>query len=522
MRPPSYFLTRPPVRPDAATEAAFEALYADRIAQGGGGLVRYALPAPIWQFLCWLADTKGLLLHGSGNGGIEHFEPRQSDDIQEFGNRRAVYAASDGIWPIYYAVLDRERHRMSLINSCFRLAEETGGLSEPFYFFSISRDALQRRPWRRGFVYLLPRPGFEPQPPLHTDDGDFHVAQWASLVPVMPLARIAVGPQNFPFLEQIRGHDDAVVWDRAAANPGGFPWLDVKRDMTLRWAEISIDAGPEATDAVGAALSAAGCGGFEVRETAQLPAIVGYLPVDDRLEDRLSSLKDALARLPEYGVTGAGTDLTLRYVEEADWANAWKAFYKPFRVGRRLVVTPPWEHPDLAPDDIPLVIDPGMAFGTGSHPTTQLCLTALEDYVFPHGRIADIGTGSGILAIAAAKLGTDVVAANDNDPLAVKIARENAAVNGVAVKVTEALPTSQYDVVVANILADVIIGMSAELNNFIEPGGILIASGIIDTREDDVRQALEGVGLTHVETRRQTEWVALVFRAGTPRVETRG
>ena len=281
----------------------------------------------------------------------------------------------------------------------------------------------------------------------------------------------------------------------------------------MRWAEIIIDAGPEATDAVGAALYAAGCGGFEVREGTQPPAVAGYLPVDDRLEDRLGSLKDALAALPGYGVTGAGTDLTLHYVEEADWANAWKAFYKPFRVGRRLVVTPPWEHPELDPDDIPLVIDPGMAFGTGSHPTTQLCLTALEDYVKPGASVADIGTGSGILAIAAAKLGASLVAANDNDPLAVKIARENAAANGVSVEVTDALPTDQHDVVVANILADVIIGMSAELNALIAPGGTLVASGIIDTREDDVQKALEDVGLAHLETRRQTEWVALVFQS---------
>ncbi len=283
----------------------------------------------------------------------------------------------------------------------------------------------------------------------------------------------------------------------------------------MRWAEIIIDAGPEATDAVGAALYAAGCGGFEVREAAQPPAVAGYLPVDDRLEDRLGSLKDALAALAGHGVTGAGTDLTLHYVEEADWANAWKEFYKPFRVGHRLVVTPPWEHPELAPEDIPLIIDPGMAFGTGSHPTTQLCLVALEDYIEPHARVADIGTGSGILAIAAAKLGASLVAANDNDLLAVKIARENAAANGVSVHVTDALPTGRYDVVVANILADVIIGMAQELNALLAPGGVLLASGIIDTREADVRRALEGVGLRHLETRRQTEWVALVFqRAG--------
>lgn len=280
----------------------------------------------------------------------------------------------------------------------------------------------------------------------------------------------------------------------------------------MRWAEIIIEAGPGATDAVGAALYAVGCGGFEVREAAQPPAAVGYLPVDDRLEDRLSSLKDALAGLEGHGVAGAGTDITLHYVEEADWATAWKAFYKPFRVGRRLLVTPPWEHPELASDDIPLVIDPGMAFGTGSHPTTQLCLAALEDFVQPGHSVADIGTGSGILAIAAVKLGASPVAANDNDPLAVRIARENAAANGVSVLVTDALPIGQHEVVVANILADVIIGMSEELYILLAPGGVLIASGIIDTREADVRQALEGIGLTHLETRRQTEWVALIFR----------
>jgi len=280
----------------------------------------------------------------------------------------------------------------------------------------------------------------------------------------------------------------------------------------MRWAEISIDTQPGAVDAVGQSLYGVGCVGFEVRETVQPPAVAGYLPVDDRLEDRLTQLQDALAALPGFGIAGAGTELTLRYVEEADWANAWKAYYKPFRVGRRLVVTPPWESPDLAPDDIPLVIDPGMAFGTGSHPTTQLCLTALEDFVQPGGAVADVGTGSGILAIAAAKLGASPVSASDNDPLAVKIARENASANGVSVTVTDAMPTGTYSVVVANILADVIIGLAADLIARVSPGGVLIASGIIDTRETDVQTALAALGLSHLKTRRQGEWVALIFR----------
>ncbi len=279
----------------------------------------------------------------------------------------------------------------------------------------------------------------------------------------------------------------------------------------MRWAEISIDAEPSAVDAVGAALAAVGCGGFEVRDGAQPPAVAGFLPVDDRLEDRLASLKDALDALAGFGVEGAGTDLTLRYVEEEDWANAWKAYFKPMRVGRRLVVTPPWEDAGLAPGEIPLVIDPGMAFGTGSHPTTQLCLVALEECVRAGQSVADVGTGSGILAIAAAKLGAARVAASDIDPLAVRIARENGAVNGVSLGVSEALPVGAFDVVVANILADVIIGMGSELWGLTRPGGTLIASGIIETRGDDVQRALEAYGFQARDVCPQGEWVALLL-----------
>jgi ribosomal protein L11 methyltransferase len=181
-------------------------------------------------------------------------------------------------------------------------------------------------------------------------------------------------------------------------------------------------------------------------------------------------------------------------------------------VGRRLIVTPPWETPVLGAGDIPLVIDPGMAFGTGSHPTTQLCLTALEDYIQPGMRVADIGTGSGILAIAAAKLGAAEVVATDIDPLAVKIAAENFDINAVRIKTQEDLPTGPFDLVVANILADVIIGMSELLAELVKPDGMLIASGIIDTREVDVRFAVESEGFAPLETRRQAEWVALMFR----------
>jgi ribosomal protein L11 methyltransferase len=279
----------------------------------------------------------------------------------------------------------------------------------------------------------------------------------------------------------------------------------------MRWAEIQIDAEADAVDAVGAALGDAGCAGFEVRETMLPPTLAGYLPVDDRLEDRLSQLQVALRQLPDYGINSAGTELTLRYVEEADWANAWKAYYKPIRLGKRLVITPPWETPELGPEDLSIIVDPGMAFGTGSHPTTQLCLIALEEFVRPGQAIADVGTGSGILAIAAAKLGAASVVANDVDPLAVTIARENAAVNTVSIEIAETIPAGPYDLVVANILADVIIGMAEDFARWTKPNGMFIASGIIDTREFDVRRAVEAVGFTSKNPRFQGEWVALIF-----------
>ena len=292
--------------------------------------------------------------------------------------------------------------------------------------------------------------------------------------------------------------------------------IRAKKDKNaMRWAEISVEADAGATDAVSECLRGVGCDGVYIRDTLSPALVTGYLPADDRLEGRLDNLQTALRALPTFGVEGAGTELTLRTVEEADWANAWKAFYKPMRVGRRLLVTPPWETPELAPTDIPLVIDPGMAFGTGSHPTTQLCLAALEDYVRPGMAVADIGTGSGILAIAASKLGASSVLATDTDPLCVRIAAENAVVNGVSLPTQLEFPTGTYDLVVANILADVIIGMGDALAGLVMPDGTLIVSGIIDTRESDVRLALEGEGFFPLETRKSGEWVALLFRRST-------
>jgi hypothetical protein len=223
---PPYFLPRPGAAPDAATQAAFARLFAEAIAPGTGAMIPYTLAAPKWQFLNWLGDTQAVLLHGSGSATICEFEPRQSNDMEDFGNRMAVYAASDGLWALFFAISERDHAVTSTLNACFRLVDADGSKRGPYYFFSVNESALMGQPWRDGTVYILPRAPFEQQPPQYDGDQELEVAQWASLVPVRPLARLAVTPADFPFLAQVHGHDIEVVLERAARNRGGFPWLE--------------------------------------------------------------------------------------------------------------------------------------------------------------------------------------------------------------------------------------------------------------------------------------------------------
>jgi ribosomal protein L11 methyltransferase len=279
-----------------------------------------------------------------------------------------------------------------------------------------------------------------------------------------------------------------------------------------RWAEIEVSAPGPSVEAVGQGMISAGCAGYSVKDEHEPCLIIGYLPVDDRLEARLYEIKDHTAKLPEFGLPAADPDVTVRYVDEEDWATAWKAYFKPIPIGKRIVITPPWEKPELNSDQIAVVVDPGMAFGTGSHPTTQLCLAAIDEFLKPGDSVGDLGTGSGILAIAAKLLGAGLVEGSDIDPLAVKIAQDNAEVNGVDIHFTIDAPKGQYDLVTANILADVIIDLKSILIEMTKRGGVLVVSGIIDTRCADVLNSLSASGLELIEERAQSEWRAIIFR----------
>jgi len=220
---PDYWLARPSLNVDEGTQIAFDELLNTTLSIDGCPTIEFTLPWPKWQFLCRLADHHDIALHGSGDPNIVLFEPRQSNDLNEFGNQKAIYAASDGLWAMFFAIVDRERV-MSITNACIRLADEAGNIHGPYYVFSVSQSALPNQPWRTGTVYLLPRSTFTLQPPITFGSNQVHIAQLASPVPVQPLAKLMVTPADFPFLMQIRGHDDQRLQEYATALQTGAPW----------------------------------------------------------------------------------------------------------------------------------------------------------------------------------------------------------------------------------------------------------------------------------------------------------
>jgi hypothetical protein len=220
---PNYWLKRPSEDVDEKTQLAFDELLKTTLRIGGCPVIDFALPWPKWQFLCYVANHHDIALHGSGDPSIALFEPRQSNDVSEFGNQKAVYAASDGLWAMFFAIVDRERV-MSIVNACIRIEEDSGNVHDPLYVFSVSQSRLASQPWRTGTVYLLPRSTFIIQPPITSGSSKVHIAQLASLVPVQPLAKLTVTPEDFPFLQNIRGHDDERLQEYATALQTGAQW----------------------------------------------------------------------------------------------------------------------------------------------------------------------------------------------------------------------------------------------------------------------------------------------------------
>ena len=259
--------------------------------------------------------------------------------------------------------------------------------------------------------------------------------------------------------------------------------------------------------------------------------ITFYLPADDEGFARLGALRTALQTFKEAHAGQYGSLLmTMENLKDSDWENNWKQYYKPMEIGERLLVIPEWEQENVRGQakyagKVPLILEPGLTFGTGSHATTRLCLTALEQAVHGGERVLDLGCGSGILSIAALTLGAASAAAVDIDDKCLTVAYENAALNGIGrdrytVLVGDAVSDRAlkaqlgggYDIVVANIVADVIIGLSGQVRPFLKEDGLFLCSGIIDDRAEEVAQRLREAGWDILRTRQSEGWFSYLCR----------
>lgn len=321
----------------------------------------------------------------------------------------------------------------------------------------------------------------------------------------------------------------------------------------MDFTQVTIYTTALGVDIVTGALMQLGINGFEIEDAGDFEAFLAdtqphwdyvdeslmrlkdaetnikiYLPVNEQGAQQLAAVKDTLNTLKDGDTdhTLGRLEAELTNVREEDWANNWKQYFKPFEVGNKFVIKPSWEEYNNQTDRVILEIDPSSSFGTGTHHTTQLCIEQLEQYIEEGAFVLDMGCGSGILSVAALLLGAERVAAVDIDQNSVKIAQENVINNGFGMPrfsavcgnvledetLSSSLGEQFYDVVVANIVADVIIAMRGLFDRYLKQDGVLICSGIISQRADEVKQALEQGGFETVSRHEKQDWTALVLR----------
>ncbi|GAA4706114.1 50S ribosomal protein L11 methyltransferase [Brevibacillus fulvus] len=310
----------------------------------------------------------------------------------------------------------------------------------------------------------------------------------------------------------------------------------------MNWTEISIHTTAEAVEAVSNILHEAGANGVVIEDPEVLyrdwdtpfgeiyqlspddfPTegvfVKAYFPVESvNITETVDFIRNQLHQLHTYDLDVGKAAIVVTDVHEDEWAHAWKKYYKPVSVSEHITIKPIWEEYTPREDELVIEMDPGMAFGTGTHPTTVLCLRALEKYLKPGDRVYDVGTGTAILSIAAVKLGAAHVLALDLDEVAVRSAQTNTEINHVDEHITVRQNNlldgieEPVELVVANILAEVIVRFTDDVARVLKPNGTFIASGIISAREDDVKRALQQANLEVIETVYIEDWVAIIAK----------
>lgn len=308
----------------------------------------------------------------------------------------------------------------------------------------------------------------------------------------------------------------------------------------MKWVEISIHTTNEAVEAISNILHEAGASGVVIEDPLELikeradqfgeiyqldpkdypnegVMVKAYLTESSSLNETVEEIKLTITALTNYGIDIGKNIVSLVEVNEEDWATAWKKYYHPVKISNRFTIVPTWEEYEKeSSDELIIELDPGMAFGTGTHPTTVLCIQAIERYVKENDEIIDVGTGSGVLSIAAALLGAKDVLALDLDQVAVESARSNMELNKVQSIVTVDQGnllkgvTKQADVIVANILAEIILLFTNDAYALVKPGGYFITSGIIAPKKQEVKESMEAAGFDIVEVVQMEDWVAII------------
>ena len=309
----------------------------------------------------------------------------------------------------------------------------------------------------------------------------------------------------------------------------------------MEWLEITINTAPESIDSAAAALTAGGFSDLVIEDQTEFETFLDqnrayWDYIDENLQEKLQGLSciklylesnddAALARLKQI-LEKQQLSMTAKPLADTNWEESWKDNYPPQEVGKNLTVLPCWLAEDYTGSRLPVILDPGLTFGTGAHPSTQMVMEAMEEQLTPGSSCLDLGSGSGILSITALRLGAKNAIGVDIDPKAEDIARENAAYNGYAAPeftaitgnvtedkaMMESLAAGHYDMVLVNIVADVIIGLAPVLPRFLTRESVLICSGILDTRLEDVTRALEKAGLTVTAIRAKEDWRCVVAK----------